>query len=1108
MKRKVKIYKSPDGNGAYLNKTAKFLYGGSKMQPGGETSNYNEQILMYVAQEILENEKDPEEVYKVLLESKIDEATALKHIQAIMQYQQEQIATQQQAAPQQQALEQDTAYSQAADEVEEDLLGQYGYYNPSGVGTELANDDSTQQTNEEADEDVYNMVMGEDQTVMQDGGSIDDYIKNEYIPTLYANGGVPRKSSFIKNVMSKLKEAREGLEQEQQDPSEKFDMTDTLTLDRGKKQSKFVEGLVKTTQIAKDKKKAEEMYAMQQQQMQPMNPMLTAKHGFTMPSPREYRRMHRTVNRALPNMYLDPNIAEHTNMTVTDTDWLGRPKQYTMDFGGQQGIMPGWMNGRLLIGLPGGANMGVGNNSWSTSWGSNWNTVKGIVETTKVKREGIIRNINKKADPAPNGQSKVDNVVGDQSKVVKDENGNPIISDGSNMQWNDIGTKLGKVIGASMQGNDIGTNLPTVSSTPSIEKTYQMGGFSDPESGLTRFIYGGDEDMIDDYSNSINTADPYFGRMYRNGGVPRFVGGGQWVTKPDGTTIFLNDDGTIDKTKTVMSDDEQKIYDDNIFKRNKEYYDKNKDKFTNQTEQQKLIDEAINKRMVQYNNQTGQGYNSGYNYNPGYRSNGFLDQIFSANLAPNYLGTWSKLKGLETSDGIPFTGFDKNTSLNNIKITKSGWLSGRPKEYEMNFSKYIDPRTANNISLNPNTTTTNTTNTGAQPNGTRYVEGMTIGKDQMLKTNTDANGNPMGIDSKGRLVSSKAPAGTSQASSSQPAPQPTAEQTNMMNQVSNFLSGRGAQPAPSNQPIPTFNKNTTGNYSDFNQSNMPNARIDGTAQPAPAQPAPVSGIPYNTSGPMNMMDEEGMAYGGYIPGYMAYGGYLPTAVGGNNPVDYTSNPAFIGKSNLDLISTYDNMGTETGLQPSTFWSDMNSFDAENIQGQKLADEYLKDCTEDDKRDPTSKCYEGIKLDTKDPMSLNPENLKKEMMDKQDIKAKFKNKDITQWDTGALLAVANKSLSTIPKISDTIQIGNLQKMKMANKTSDNLYASNVATDPYQKTGQTSLTGSTTGLDFARDQGQLQYGQTQSGGALELGGTTYMTADEIKRFMEAGGQIEYI
>ena len=53
---------------------------------------------------------------------------------------------------------------------------------------------------------------------------------------------------------------------------------------------------------------------------------------------------------------------------------------------------------------------------------------------------------------------------------------------------------------------------------------------------------------------------------------------------------------------------------------------------------------------------------------------------------------------------------------------------------------------------------TTTTNTGTQPDGTRYVEGMKIGNNQMLQTNTDANGNPMGVDNKGRLVSSGEPA--------------------------------------------------------------------------------------------------------------------------------------------------------------------------------------------------------------------------------------------------------------------------------------------------------------------------------------------------------------
>ena len=1286
MKKLVTIRKAPDGKGQYLNKTAKFL---NKAQGGGQQEGgYNQKILEYVAQEILQREQDPQTVYQNLLESKIDEDTALKHVQAIMQYQQQQMTEQQQGAPQEQAAEQDTAYTQAADEVEQDLAGQYGYYNPSGVGQELAADESEDQINQEADEDVYNMVMGDDQGEYQDGGTIDDYIVNRSIPNYlgfegddlnafnYANGGATNKRSFIKNVMSELKKAREGIQQE--DPSEQFDRTDTLTLDRGKKNSKFVEGLARTTQTAKDKQKAEEAWQQQQQMMQqgppmeqpgapmqmpmgqdggqqsltdnehpyhhlammqnannymtddPMNTTFMGQKGMSMPSPREYRKMHRTVNRALPNMYLDPNI-KHTSMNVTDTDWLGRPKQYTMDFQGQQGISPGWGHGTLLLGLPGGANMGVGGNSWSTSWGSNWNTVKGMVETTRVKREGIIRDINKKADPqtydkdnnnipdlvqrpdenaSPNPPSwdqdnnqvadvsEIDQIIYpgqpdstvqpkvDTTKVVdKDKNGMPdyiqaptnqIMGDGLNF---DDPSSKNKIIQNGLD-DMIKQHPPTmgqdhddwmaswngsVGFAPNHTKWdgtqwKQMGGFADPESGLTRFVYGGDDDMFDDYRNSINTADPYFGNMYRNGGMPTFEGGGQWVTKPDGTTIFLKDDGTVDKTKTAMSDDEKKLYEENTLKRNKEYYDKNKDKFTNPADQQKLIDDAINKRMEQYTRQYGnntQQQNNGYGnygrgYNPGYRSNGFLDQVFSANLAPNYLGTWSKLKGMETSDGMPFTGFDNKTNLTNLKVTKSGWLSGRPKEYEMSFSKYIDPRTANDITLDPKKNALiqsqdkNKNQVVLDPNGKPGSLERGWGPDELLTGQDrrrarrhdrfiDDIRNSKGVDEvvddrklENVDLSDKMVGPVNDAVESDF--QPNQSAMDYMRQSLNTGSNNVPKTALEKQiqenasqtnnilsQKKSFDPKATGSSSGISSVYEPE-KTTANSYVAPPKyntlyPAGTTNsgsgidsfIPNNNS---MMSNPDGFAYGGYMPDYMAYGGYLPQAVDGNNPVDYTMNPAYVGKSNLDLISTYDNMGPDTGLQPSSMWGDMNSFDAQNMQGQQLNNEYLKDCTDADKQDPTSKCYEGIKLNTKNPMSINPADLKKEMMDKQDIKAKFKNKDITQWDTGALLAAGNKLGSTVPWLSNQFEMGNLKNQKLLSKPSDNVYASNVAGDPYKKTGQTSVTGSSTGLDFARDQGQIQYGQTQKGGALQVGGTAYMTADEVKRFMEQGGQIEFI
>lgn len=174
-----------------------------------------------------------------------------------------------------------------------------------------------------------------------------------------------------------------------------------------------------------------------------------------------------------------------------------------------------------------------------------------------------------------------------------------------------------------------------------------------------------------------------------------------------------------------------------------------------------------------------------------------------------------------------------NTGENTgIDQTPDDWQYNQPAMDYMNKSLSIGQgNSQNNLSSQDalsgvdGTQSTTANGSGNQPNGTRYVEGMEIGRNQMLQTNTDANGNPMGVDSKGRLVSS-----------GNTSPKPTVT-----------VGQPVASPAP---------------------------------QPAP-QPQPASGAPFNNTGPMNEMDDEGMAYGGYmrqggyIPEYMAYGGYMP-----------------------------------------------------------------------------------------------------------------------------------------------------------------------------------------------------------------------------------------
>ena len=58
------------------------------------------------------------------------------------------------------------------------------------------------------------------------------------------------------------------------------------------------------------------------------------------------------------------------------------------------------------------------------------------------------------------------------------------------------------------------------------------------------------------------------------------------------------------------------------------------------------------------------------------------------------------------------------------------------------------------------------------------------------------------------------------------------------------------------------------------------------------------------------------------------GGYLPKAEFGldGSPVSYTNNPAFVGQSEVDWTGSGQDM-FNTGLEPSSFWADQQSFNA-------------------------------------------------------------------------------------------------------------------------------------------------------------------------------------
>ena len=82
-KKKVRIYKAPDGKGKYLNKTAKFL---QKAQQGAEVQSEESQLQPYYEYvfEQLSHDVPADSVYMTLLKSNIDENTANAIIQTVI----------------------------------------------------------------------------------------------------------------------------------------------------------------------------------------------------------------------------------------------------------------------------------------------------------------------------------------------------------------------------------------------------------------------------------------------------------------------------------------------------------------------------------------------------------------------------------------------------------------------------------------------------------------------------------------------------------------------------------------------------------------------------------------------------------------------------------------------------------------------------------------------------------------------------------------------------------------------------------------------------------------------------------------------------------------
>lgn len=203
---------------------------------------------------------------------------------------------------------------------------------------------------------------------------------------------------------------------------------------------------------------------------------------------------------------------------------------------------------------------------------------------------------------------------------------------------------------------------------------FQQGGFVDPDSGLYKFVYGGNEPFMDYFAeDSVNTADPYF---KKKGGTKLT----QYKTKgevTDNTQVeILDDAGNVTGT-TTLADAENKGLKHRVVSDSNASVD-------NTGLSKKQMDEYMRQM---YSMMQGNYYNQP-TYTPGARTG--LRALFpgmfrGANRTPivQNLGSWYKQKGspynLET--GEAYTGDWINPQLTAIDV-KDRNLFGDRIRYE------------------------------------------------------------------------------------------------------------------------------------------------------------------------------------------------------------------------------------------------------------------------------------------------------------------------------------------------------------------------------------------------------------------------------------------
>ena len=521
-----------------------------------------------------------------------------------------------------------------------------------------------------------------------------------------------------------------------------------------------------------------------------------------------------------------------------------------------------------------------------------------------------------------------------------------------------------------------------------------------------------------------------------------------------------------------------------------------------------------------------------------------VQNFFPANVMPTQ---YTKMKGVpyDPRTGKPVANYipGAGTGIKKIDVTKSSWLTGRPKKYTITYgTQEMDPRKQNLITL-PGSGTETPESQSRRParadmdmpqrqrtdvSGLSMNAKMAIrqGERQAYRNDKRLARHPELLED--TLTPEQLAAKQAYLNAMQPKPQPKPQPMpqvspgmtgNQLQQFQQMLTNPAGIPGynadRSNLPVgDALDTKSAKDY--FNQSygdvrsdlspdyqqaldmllrgNLSQDEIDEGFKTILDTRSKEMGAPEEPNDfytPMPYTPEELKSINdlqmGRNPMMLAFGGspldkFIPRADNGaESPVVYTNNPAMHGMTQVDLISL--NPGIQ-GLGASSLDT---SFMNKNTP------------TRDQSNDPKQYTVDPTQIESQQAENVyaGPEG---------DVAMDFKTKNV--YDRPALLNTANAGIRGVTGILNRRTDKKAEAKMSENLTADNLYAS----DPSKDRGDYDTNSGLYRLD---EMGQKwnsrskQYGGDvfQNGGMVE-GDEVFMTDEEIQEFLANGGDLEFI